>query len=134
MVVIVLLSDRTDIQKADVTHPEEPREELHQPDEQGQPARNPLAGLLNAIAVIASGVFAGLLGTSQQEKKALQSTISSVCIYNHSMKLLYFYHSLLQNLHIKFMCTEIKSCTEEITRCCNLVLIFQPKWLNLVCM
>jgi hypothetical protein len=69
MVVIVLLSDRTDIQKADVTEPEEPREELHQPDEQGQPAaRNPLAGLLNAIAVIASGVFAGLLGTSQQEK------------------------------------------------------------------
>lgn len=102
MVVIVLLSDRTDIQKADVTEPEEPREELHQPDEQGQPARNPLAGLLNAIAVIASGVFAGLLGTSQQEKKALQSTISSVCIYNHSMKLLYFYHSLLQNSHIKF--------------------------------
>ena len=102
MVVIVLLSDRTDIQKADVTLPEEPREELHQPDEQGQPARNPLAGLLNAIAVIASGVFAGLLGTSQQEKKALQSIISSVCIYNHSMKLLYLYHSLLQNLHIKF--------------------------------
>lgn len=73
-----LVTDRTDIQKADVTQPEEPWEELHQPDEQGQPARNPLAGLLNAIAVIASGVFAGLLGTSQQEKKALQSTISSM--------------------------------------------------------
>jgi hypothetical protein len=42
-------------------------------------ARNPLAGLLNAIAVIASGVFAGLLGASQQEKNTLQSTISSVC-------------------------------------------------------
>lgn len=77
--VDIVLSDRADIQKADVTQPEEPREKIHQPDEQGPPARNPIAGLLNAIAIIASGVFAGLLGTSQQEKKALQSTISSVC-------------------------------------------------------
>jgi hypothetical protein len=46
---------------------------------EGSPSRNPLVGLLNAIAIVASGVFAGLLGTSQEEKKALQSTISSVC-------------------------------------------------------
>lgn len=43
------------------------------------PAVNPLAGLLNAIAVIASGVFAGLFGASQREKEALQSTVSTVC-------------------------------------------------------
>ncbi|KAJ1261987.1 hypothetical protein BS78_09G071700 [Paspalum vaginatum] len=72
-----LATDRTEI-KADGIQAEEPQEELHQPDVKGAQTRNLLAGLLNAIAVIASGVFAGLLGTSRQEKKAFQSTISSM--------------------------------------------------------
>ncbi|CAL4910080.1 unnamed protein product [Urochloa decumbens] len=73
-----LVTDTTDIQKADGSQHEGPQEELPHSNVKVPHARNPLAGLLNAIAVIASGVFAGLLGTSQQEKNALQSTISSM--------------------------------------------------------
>ncbi|KAK3140569.1 hypothetical protein QOZ80_5AG0402730 [Eleusine coracana subsp. coracana] len=73
-----LVTDRADVSETEGTQPEEPEENLLQPDVEGSSSRNPLGGLLNAIAIIASGVFAGLLGTSQQEKKALQSTISSM--------------------------------------------------------
>ncbi|XP_039836804.1 MAR-binding filament-like protein 1 isoform X2 [Panicum virgatum] len=73
-----LVSNRTDIQKADGSQHEEPQEELPQSVVKVQHARNPLAGLLNAIAIMASGVFTVLLGTSHQEKKDLQSTISSM--------------------------------------------------------
>ncbi|KAF8724918.1 hypothetical protein HU200_020632 [Digitaria exilis] len=73
-----LVTDRTDILKAGGSQQEEPQDELPQSVVKVQHARNPLSGLLNALAVIASGVFAGLLGTSQQEKKALQSTITSM--------------------------------------------------------
>ncbi|GJM94783.1 hypothetical protein PR202_ga11462 [Eleusine coracana subsp. coracana] len=73
-----LVTDRADVSETEGTQPEEPEENLLQPDVEGSSSRNPLVGLLNAIAIIASGVFAGLLGTSQQEKKALQSTISSM--------------------------------------------------------
>lgn len=59
--------------------PEETRAEPPQPEVERPSPGNPLASLLNAIAVIASGLLAGLLGTTQREKKALQSTISSVC-------------------------------------------------------
>lgn len=45
---------------------------------QEQPPGNPLLGLLNTVVVAASGVLGGLYGTSLQEKKALQSIISSV--------------------------------------------------------
>jgi hypothetical protein len=75
----LLFPDRTDFSEVEGGQPEEPEEKLLQLDVEGPPSRNPLVGLLNAIAIVASGVFAGLLGTSQQEKKALQSTISSVC-------------------------------------------------------
>ncbi|KAK3137355.1 hypothetical protein QOZ80_5BG0451230 [Eleusine coracana subsp. coracana] len=73
-----LVTDRADVTETEGTQPEEPEENLLQPDVEGPSSRNPLVGLLNAIAIVASGVFAGLLGTSQQEKKALQSTISSM--------------------------------------------------------
>jgi len=39
---------------------------------------NPLLGFLGTVGVAASGVLGGLYGTSLQEKKALQSIISSV--------------------------------------------------------
>jgi hypothetical protein len=77
--IIYAISDKTDVSEAEGTEPEEPEEKLLQLHVEGSPSRNPLVGLLNAIAIVASGVFAGLLGTSQEEKKALQSTISSVC-------------------------------------------------------
>uniref|UniRef100_A0A453E8R1 Uncharacterized protein n=1 Tax=Aegilops tauschii subsp. strangulata TaxID=200361 RepID=A0A453E8R1_AEGTS len=57
---------------------EAPQPESSLPVVQTQSPGNPLAGLLNAIAVIASGVLAGLYGTSRQEKEALQSVVSSV--------------------------------------------------------
>jgi hypothetical protein len=69
--------------------PEEPWAEQPQLEVKGSSPGNPFADLLNAIAVIASGVLAGLLGTSQQEKKALQSTISAVCIYQPLVNILY---------------------------------------------
>uniref|UniRef100_A0A0D9WDG0 Uncharacterized protein n=1 Tax=Leersia perrieri TaxID=77586 RepID=A0A0D9WDG0_9ORYZ len=64
--------------KMEETQPEEPSAEESQTEVKGPPAGNPLAGLLNAIAVIASGVLAGLFGPSQEENKALQSTISTM--------------------------------------------------------
>lgn len=64
--------------QAETPLPEAPQPESSLPAVQEQPPGNPLAGLLNAIAVVASGVLAGLYGTSRQEKKALQSVISSV--------------------------------------------------------
>lgn len=77
-----------DIQKPDEPQPgetqaESPLPEALQPESslpvtQEQTPGNPLSGLLNAIAVAASGVLAGLYGTSQQEKKALESVVSSV--------------------------------------------------------
>ncbi|TVU17171.1 hypothetical protein EJB05_33188, partial [Eragrostis curvula] len=73
-----LVTDRMDVLEAEGPQTEEAEDELPLPDVEGSPSRNPLIGLLNAIAVVASGVFAGLLGTSQQEKQALQSTISSM--------------------------------------------------------
>jgi hypothetical protein len=69
--------------------PEEPWAEPPQLEVKGSSPGNPFADLLNAIAVIASGVLAGLLGTSQREKKALQSTISAVCIYQPLVNVLY---------------------------------------------
>jgi hypothetical protein len=45
---------------------------------QEQPPENPLVGFLGTVGVAASGVLGGLYGTSLQEKKALQSIISSV--------------------------------------------------------
>jgi hypothetical protein len=45
---------------------------------QEQSTGNPVLGLLNVVVVAASGVLAGLYGTSRQENKALQSIISSV--------------------------------------------------------
>lgn len=64
--------------QAETPLPEAPQPESSLPVVQEQSPGNPLAGLLNAIAVVASGVLAGLYGTSEQEKKALQSVISSV--------------------------------------------------------
>jgi hypothetical protein len=46
--------------------------------EQEQSTGNPVLGLLNVVVIAASGVLAGLYGTSRQENKALQSIISSV--------------------------------------------------------
>lgn len=88
-----------DIPKTKGTQPEEPWAEPPQPEVKGPPPGNPLTGVLNAIAVIASGVLAGLLGTSQRDKKALQSTISAVChlqtfsqhLLNHILPLLYWF-------------------------------------------
>ena len=68
-----------DFQTTEGMQPEEPWAEPPQLDVKGPPLENPFAGLLNAVAVIASGVLAGLLGTSQREKEALESTISAVC-------------------------------------------------------
>jgi hypothetical protein len=45
---------------------------------QEQPPENPLVGFLGTVGAAASGVLGGLYGTSLQEKKALQSIISSV--------------------------------------------------------
>jgi hypothetical protein len=75
------LSGKMDFQETEGMQTEEPRAKPPQLEVKGPSPGNPFAGLLNAIAVIASGVLAGLLGTSQREKKALQSTISAVCIY-----------------------------------------------------
>lgn len=72
------VTDKMDIPKTKGTQPEEPWAEPPQPEVKGPPPGNPLTGVLNAIAVIASGVLAGLLGTSQRDKKALQSTISAM--------------------------------------------------------
>jgi hypothetical protein len=69
--------------------PEQPWAEPPQLEVKVSSPGNPFADLLNAIAVIASGVLAGLLGTSQREKKALQSTISAVCIYQPLVNVLY---------------------------------------------
>ncbi|VAH58042.1 unnamed protein product [Triticum turgidum subsp. durum] len=69
---------------------EAPQPESSLPVVQTQSSGNPLAGLLNAIAVIASGVLAGLYGTSQQEKKALQSVVSSVNHLQTTLTLIYF--------------------------------------------
>lgn len=73
-----LVTDTMDFQKTEEMQPEEPWAEPPQIEVKGSSPGNPFAGLLNAIAVIASGVLAGLLGTSQREKKALQSIISSM--------------------------------------------------------
>ncbi|KAG8045882.1 hypothetical protein GUJ93_ZPchr0008g11394 [Zizania palustris] len=83
-----LVTETKDAPKPDEPQPGEtqaqtPLPEASQPEPslpvtQEQAPGNPFAGLLNAIAVIASGVLAGLYGTSQQEKKALQSVISSM--------------------------------------------------------
>jgi hypothetical protein len=59
------------------------RSEARQPEsssqsEQEQSTGNPVLGLLNVVVIAASGVLAGLYGTSRQENKALQSIISSV--------------------------------------------------------
>uniref|UniRef100_J3M4H8 Uncharacterized protein n=1 Tax=Oryza brachyantha TaxID=4533 RepID=J3M4H8_ORYBR len=69
---------RMDSVKTEETQPEEPSADKSQDEVKAPPAVNPLAGFLNAIAVIASGVLAGLFGASQQEKKALQSTVSAM--------------------------------------------------------
>lgn len=71
-----LVTDRMDFHKTEGMQPEKPLAEPPQPEVNGPSPGNPFVDLLNAIAVIASGVLAGLLGTSQREKKALQSTIS----------------------------------------------------------
>ncbi|BAS92556.1 MAR-binding filament-like protein 1 [Oryza sativa Japonica Group] len=73
-----LVTDRMDTVKTEETQPEEPSAEESLAEVKVPPAVNPLAGLLNAIAVIASGVFAGLFGASQREKEALQSTVSTM--------------------------------------------------------
>jgi hypothetical protein len=83
-----IVDETKDIQKPDEPQPgetqaESPLPEALQPESslpvtQEQTPGNPLSGLLNAIAVAASGVLAGLYGTSQQEKKALESVVSSV--------------------------------------------------------
>uniref|UniRef100_A0A0E0PIA7 MAR-binding filament-like protein 1 n=1 Tax=Oryza rufipogon TaxID=4529 RepID=A0A0E0PIA7_ORYRU len=73
-----LVTDRIDTAKTEETQPEEPSAEESLAEVKVPPAVNPLAGLLNAIAVIASGVFAGLFGASQREKEALQSTVSTM--------------------------------------------------------
>uniref|UniRef100_A0A0E0BY76 Uncharacterized protein n=1 Tax=Oryza meridionalis TaxID=40149 RepID=A0A0E0BY76_9ORYZ len=83
-----LATETKDIQKPDEPQPgetqvESPLPEALRPESslpvtQEQTPGNPLSGLLNAIAVAASGVLAGLYGTSQQEKKALESVVSSV--------------------------------------------------------
>jgi hypothetical protein len=56
---------------------------------QKQSPGNPVLGLFNAVAVAASGVLAGLYGTSRQENKALQSIISSV---NHLQTYNYLFY------------------------------------------
>jgi hypothetical protein len=67
----------------EVTNAETTTTEARQPESslqsiEEQPPGNPLLGFLNTVAVAASGVLGGLYGTSLQEKKALQSIISSV--------------------------------------------------------
>uniref|UniRef100_A0ACD5U7Q5 Uncharacterized protein n=1 Tax=Avena sativa TaxID=4498 RepID=A0ACD5U7Q5_AVESA len=73
-----LVTDKMEFQKTEGMQHEEPWAEPSQLEVKGPSPGNPFAGLLNAISVLASGILAGLLGTSQQEKKALQSTISSM--------------------------------------------------------
>ncbi|XP_044448752.1 MAR-binding filament-like protein 1 [Triticum aestivum] len=73
-----LVTDKMDIQMSEEMQPEETRAGPPQPEVKRPSPGNPLASLLNAIAVIASGLLAGLLGTTQREKKALQSVISSM--------------------------------------------------------
>lgn len=73
-----LVTDKRDFQNTEGMQPEQPWAEPPQLEVKGSSPGNPFADLLNAIAVIASGVLAGLLGTSQREKKALQSTISAM--------------------------------------------------------
>ncbi|KAE8819195.1 hypothetical protein D1007_02949 [Hordeum vulgare] len=73
-----LVTDKMGIQTSEEMQLEETRAKPPQPEVKRPSPGNPLANLLNAIAVIASGLLAGLLGTTQREKKALQSTISSM--------------------------------------------------------
>ena len=58
------------------TEARQPESSLQSVEEQ-RPG-NPLLGFLGTVGVSASGVLGGLYGTSLQEKKALQSIISSV--------------------------------------------------------
>lgn len=64
--------------QAETQPSEAPQPESSLQSQQEQSPGNPVLGLLNIIVVGASGVLAGLYGTSRQENKALQSIISSV--------------------------------------------------------
>lgn len=64
--------------QAEITAPEARQSESSLQLVQEKPPENPLVGFLGTVGVAASGVLGGLYGTSLQEKKALQSIISSV--------------------------------------------------------
>jgi hypothetical protein len=64
--------------QTEILHSEARQSESSLQSVQEQSTGNPVLGLLNVVVVAASGVLAGLYGTSRQENKALQSIISSV--------------------------------------------------------